>query len=927
MSQAENQDRAPLLATKCVAPQLPLALVSRPRLLMELDAMPTHHLVLLSASAGFGKTTLLSAWARQSHRQIAWLTLDEQDDDPIRFWTGVIAALRCADISLGEAAGALLHSPPPVQLSGALTSLINELAGLSQDVTLILDDYHVIREQTIHESLQFLLDHLPPCLHLLLASRIDPPLALARLRARGQLVEIRDTDLRLSSEEAASFLTEVMHLALSEEDLRRLQTRTEGWVAGLQLAALALRRHADVPAFLQAFTGSQRFILDYVQEEILEPLPEWQQRFLLYTAVLDRMNATICQALTGREDAQQILESLESANLFLVPLDEERQWYRFHALFREALLARLQATQPKEVSRLHRAAAAWYQQQGWLHEAISHALAAHDFSFVASLLEDSVERLYLQGELKTLLAWIKQLPEEILQAHPRLATSYLLAFHMLFPFSHQRQAERVSLHQLQEEVERLVQSDDLTALPHKERDRLHHRIMILKAWNLIAQALSDGNAEQLTSVAQQMQHLSLEDDLIWKLQQKGSLTIASRLAGDFPPMVSAIQEIRKMTRTMQNPFQEVQTLWGLIAALIALGRLRQAHDHCQELQHMVDHLGGPLPMAAYPDFFWAQLAYEWNDLERAKHAALIAIEKTAPLQYMDILMGAYEVLIRVHMVQGDMTRAEQAIREMEQMNRSAGIPLFRHWIESLRVHLWLAQGHLTQAAGWAERMVHRQEGLEYAREREALALVRVSLARNQSTQALQWLTALLSNAERVSRVGSVISILALQVVAQQAAGDVQEAQRVLLRLLTMTEPEGYMRVFLDTGAPMHQALQAFLKASQHEVSPLIDSYAHTVLDAFANEPLQEAMEQAISPTTQALAHTPSQAPSPLPEPLTPREQEVLLLLAQGASNQDIARQLVVSLATAKKHVANILSKLGAENRTQAIAYARSLALL
>jgi LuxR family maltose regulon positive regulatory protein len=684
------------------------------------------------------------------------------------------------------------------------------------------------------------------------------------------------------------------------------------------LAALSLRKHTDASAFIRGFTGNQRFIIDYVQEEILTSLPELQQRFLLETAVLDRMNAAVCQALTGREDAQQMLEALERANLFLVPLDEERNWYRFHALFREVLLARLQVVQPGRALRLHRAAAVWYEQRGWLHEAILHALAAQDFSFAASLLESNVERLYLQGELKTLLAWIKQVPESVLREHPRLATSYILTFNMTFPFAHQQLAERASLHQLMAQL--VVDQESLAS---QERDRLCNRITILKSWNLIAGALSDGNVEQLTSVVHQMQRVSLDDDIMWTLQHGGCLTIALRLAGNFPPMVAAIQELRTVSRTAQQRALESQVLWGLIAAQIALGQLRQAHDHCQELRHLVDRLGRPLPVAAYPDFFQAQLAYEWNDLDMAKSAALKAIEQAAPLQYMDILMGAYEVLVCVCIVQGDLSEAEQAVRELERLHQSADIPLFRPWIASVRVHLWLAQGRLTQAVDWVERSEHRQDVLAYPREREYLALVHVYLAMRQYPQALQWLNALLRSAEQVERMGSVIAILALQVAALQAAGNVQDARRVLQRLLTLTEPEGYVRVFLDAGEPMQQALRALLVAEQNSVSTDCISYIHALLAAFASGQGREATEKTLSPAVQPLTNT----PSPLPEALTPREQEVLLLLAEGASNQEIARRLVVSLATAKKHVANILSKLGAENRTQAIAYARSLSLL
>src|SRR6266550_1215453 len=842
-----------LLVTKFTIPPVRSLLLQRSHLLTVLDQSRSVPLTLLSASAGFGKTTLLSAWANQSTSQVAWLTLDEQDNDPTRFWAYVIAALRHSGYRLstvGEAALAMLQSPQPPLLTGALTSLINELAALRQEIALILDDYHLISEQAIHKSLQFLLDHLPPCLHLLLASRVDPPLALSRLRARGQVVEIRDTDLRLSGKEAVSFLTQIMGLILSEEDISRLETRTEGWIAGLQLAALSMRRHHDVSAFIQAFTGSHRLILDYVQEEILEPLPQAQQRFLLHTSVLDRMNADVCRALTGEQASQQMLESLERANLFLIPLDEERHWYRFHTLFREVLLARLQATQPEQVARLHREAALWYQHQQWPYEAILHALATQDFLFVAELLEGYVERLYLQGELKTLLAWIKLLPQEVLRAHPRLATSYMLAFHLMFPFSPQQQQEKAYLHQLQEGVELLLQSEDQTTLPEAEQDRLRHRLIILDGWELAARALSDGDVEQLSGLAEQMQHMPLDDDTMWQQHQLAPFGMAWRMAGNFPPMVAALQESLKMTRMAQNRYLEAQILWGLIVALIALGQLSQARDRCQELLRLVDSLGRPLPVAAYPALFQAQLAYAWNQLEVAKSEALIAIEKTAPLQYMDILMVAYEVLFRVCMAQGDLTGAEQAVREMERVNQSAGIPLFRPWIEGLWAHLWLARGDLTRAVDWAEHTSYRQDVLFYSREIAYLALVRVYLAELRYPLALQWLAALLSSAEQFAREGSIISILALQVAALQASGATQEALRVLHRLLTLAEPEGYLRVFLDAGEPMQQALQAFLKTShmRASISPVpsaLASYASTVLAAFEREQHREGTPEII----------------------------------------------------------------------------------
>ena len=923
-----------VLVTKVTIPPLRSVRLPRSHLLEALEQSRSVPLTLLSAGAGFGKTTLLAAWAQREGRntgRVAWLSLDEQDNDPTRFWTYVIAALRHSGPRLsavGEAALAMLHSSQPPLLTSALTSLINDLAALAQDTTLILDDYHVIREQAIHDSLQFVLDHLPVCLHLLLASRVDPPLPLARLRARGHLAEIRDTDLRLDSTEAASFLKEVMKLSLSEQEMHLLERRTEGWIAGLQLAALSLRRHDDMSAFLKAFSGSHRLILDYVQEEILEPLPQAHQRFLLYTSVLERMNAELCQAVTGEQASQQMLEEMERANLFLIPLDEERRWYRWHTLFHEVLLARLQATEPDQVTGLHREAALWYQRQDWLHEAIPHAIASRDFWFVAELLEGCVERLSRQGELQTLLAWIKLLPQEVLRAHPRLAISYLFAFSVLFPFSPQQQEERAYLQQLRAGVELALERQDQLSLSQAERDRLRHRLTILDGWELVAEALSEGNVEQLSRLGEQVQDLPPDEDPLWQQYRLAPFPMAWRMAGNFPPVVAALQDMGETARLMQNPYQEVQALWGLIVALIALGQLSQARDHCERLRQLINSLGELLPLAAYPDVFQAQLAYEWNQPEVAKSKALLAIEKTAPLQYMDILMPAYEVLVRACVALGDLTKAEHAVHEMEQVNKHADIPLFRPWVESLQVQLWLAQGNLARAVEWTEHSPYRQDLLVYSRESTSLALVRVYLAQQKYVPALQLLAVLRSSAEHVARVGSIIPILALQVAALQASGASSEALEVLLHLLALAEPEGYVRVFLDAGEPMEQALQAFL-ATDHrqDVASAFVSYVQTLLDAFASKQYQATAQQATPLATPSPSGRPSHVVSSLPEPLTAREQEVLLLLAQGASNQEIADHLVVSLRTVKKHVSNLLLKLAAQNRTQAVAHAREFSLL
>lgn len=913
---------AQLLMTKITIPPLRARLLLRERLIALLNQASAVPLILVSASAGSGKSTLLSAWAHQSSSVVAWLTIDEQDDDPTRFWTYVVAALQHSGLPIGEAALAMLQSPQPPPLTSALTALINDLSALSPDTALILDDYHLISEPAIHNSLQFVLEHCPPCLHLFLASRGDPPLPLARLRARGQVVEVRATDLRLNGDEAARFLTEVMGLALTDEQIDRLATRTEGWIAGLQLAALSLRRHDDASVFIQSFAGSHRLILDYIQEEIIDPLPEAQQRFLLQTSVLGRLNADLCQALTEEPASQVFLEDMERSGLFLVPLDDERRWYRFHALFREVLLARLRATQPTEVARLHRIAALWYQRQGWPQEAIPHGLASQDFALVADLLESQTERLFLHGELKTLLTWVELLPQNVLRAHPRLATSYILAFQILFPFTEQQ--ENHFIRQLRADVERIVQSEDETELSLAERNQLRQRLKILGGWRLVARALSEGDVEQLTRVAEQAQELSLDDDSMWQQHRLGPLAMAWRMAGNFPPMLSALQANRLTT---QNLYLESQFLWGLVTALIACGQLREAHDRCRELQQIVDRLGRPLPVAAYPDLFQAQLAYAWNQLDVAKSAARKAIEQTTPLQYMDILMVAYEVLVRVCLAQNDLVGAERAVQDMERVYRSAEIPLFRPWVESLQVQIWLARGDLVPAADWADNSLYRREEPVYPREGAYLTLARVDLALGRYPQALSRLAGLLRAAVQVARVGSVLSILALQVAALQASGASPDALRVLPRLLALTEPEGCVRVFLDAGQPMRRAIQILLANAPTALSPSLAAFAQTVSDSFAREQPAAATETPTTLIAPSPSRPPSSAESPLIEPLTPREQEVLRLLATGATNQEIADRLVVSLTTVKKHVGSLLLKLAAENRTHAVARARELALL
>jgi len=894
-----------LLVTKFTIPPLRSVLLARSHLLEVLEQSRSVPLTLLSASAGFGKTTLLSAWARESSGQVAWLTLDEQDNDPTRFWTSVIAALRHGGTPLGEAAEALLHAPQSSLLTSALTSLINDLAALAQDTALILDDYQVISEPAIHASLQFALDRLPPRLHLCLSSRVDPQLPLARLRAKGQVVELREPELRLRGDEAAGFLKEVMGLSLSTEEIGRLEQRTEGWVAGLQLAALSLRRHPDASAFLQAFTGSQRFLLDYVQEEILEPLPQGQQRFLLHTSVLDRMNAETCQALTGEQASQQLLESLERAHLFLIPLDEERRWYRFHMLFREVLLARLQAREPEQVARLHREAALWYAARGLLHEAIPHTLEAGDFESAADLLERWIVPQYWRNEFHLLRRWAERLPDAVLHARPELSFTYVTAVVLTSPRGPRTlEHVEVSLRQTEEGFRARGDRVGLGAALVVRAVLTSHQGAFAQAFALGRQALD----------------VLPEDEIHWRGHALCLVGMEAAFAGE-------LTRAQALLRQGLALYERAETLPGTQSALATLGDvcLDQGELHLaaryfhqalasSEAQRVLAHLQLTLQTGERETYYerrarygLAQLAYEWNDLDAAARELGEAL--LGPSEWRHMLTGGVLLQVRLLLARG---AAEQAREVLADLAVQASRPEVLRELQMCQAYLALAVGDLTTAQRWAASAAPEPAPLALSRrEEEALLLARVRLAEGQAEAALDVLARWQQEARTSERQRSALHLLVLGALAHQASGAGPQARATLLQALRLARPEGYQRLFLDEGQPIASLLQTLLPELREEA---LSAYVRTLLRASRSA---QAKPEAL----------PEGAASFLLAPLTPRERRVLQLLAEGASNQEIAKALVVSLATAKKHVASILSKLGAENRTQAIARARALSLL
>jgi LuxR family maltose regulon positive regulatory protein len=933
-----SQNNIPLLATKHTPPRLPATLVRRERLLQDLDAVLDHRLLLFSAPAGSGKTTILSARAAQSPHTIAWLSLDELDNDATRFWASVIAALRLSDTCLseiGSLALAMLYAPQPQPLSTVLTTLINEVLGYSDEIILILDDYHVIEDQTIHDAMLFLLDHLPANLHLILSSRVDPEFPLARWRMRGQMAEVRETDVRFTKEEADSFLRQEMDLSISLEDVQLLADRTEGWIAGLQLAALSIRSQQNPSAFLQHFTGCQRFILDYVQEEILQHQPLPVQRFLLQISVLSRMNAALCQVLTDDPASQELLEALEHNNLFVVPLDEQRQWYRLHTLFREVLLARLQATQPNLVPSLHQRAAHWYAEQGYVHEAITNALTAQDYSFAASVMERAARQLWLQGEAKTVSTWLLQLPDTILQAHLDFALTSalnLLSSTQYMP-EQQRTAAQTQSERLIARVEQALQSTE--ELSPSEEQRLHNRIHLLHGLVRMSAAFRAGNMLQVRHIAQQMQPLAKDEHVAWKWFPLYGLFVSAQMLGDSVLLLPELLAIKQQALQEQDHTTAIVVMCWIAGAFLYAGQLHSLQQECLQVQHLLEQSGDQVAVAAYPAFDLSFLYYAWNQLEKAEACLQTTIQHAYHWQDMNLLVWSYSASVKVLLASGKMVEAEQALQEVQNLIQQTGFTVYEPDVMAAQVSLWLAQGNLSAASVWANQYIFNSEALEYIREEEYLALARVYLAQQQYEQCLQLLARLISRMEQVERQWDIIHFLALQVVALHNSGQISQAQQVTVRLLTMTESEDHIRIYLDAGQPMRQVLKTLLNAphdaeTSRPVVPI--SYVSTLLETFEQEERKHT-SRASTPVSRATETLPSPPQSPssaqpgLYEPLSPQEQRVLRLLVAGRTYAEIAQELIVSLNTIKTQVSSIYRKLGVSRRAEATAVSQRLHLL
>jgi LuxR family transcriptional regulator, maltose regulon positive regulatory protein len=892
--------------------------VPRPRLGEFLNEGIGRKLTLISAPAGFGKTTLLSEW-RMLHLggeyPLTWVSLEEADNDPTRFLSYLIAALQVIEANVGEAVLASLRSPQPPPTESVLTALINDIASISEDFALVLDDYHLIAHEAVHGAVTFLLDHLPPQAHLVISSRADPPLPLARLRARGQMTEIHADDLRFTPEETVAFLRGSMGLDLPEGSVAALEERTEGWIAGLQLAALSMRGREDISGFIAKLRGSNRYVLDYLAEEVLRHQPDDLEAFLVQTSILDRMSGPLCDAVTDREDGQEMLESLERANLFTIPLDEERRWYRYHHLFSEFLRERLHRTQPDQEPRLHRKASAWYEHNGLVHEAVDHALAAADLETGARLIEDNFRDMLAHGEATLLLNWLEALPEELVRSRPQLCIPCAWARLLT------GQLEGAEL--CVQDLELMVDADfppDRHEVPssNEEVAAVSGEAAAIRAFIVRTR----GHVSRSLELSRRALGLLREDNFTLRGIVALNLGGAYSMSGDLAAAEAALTEAITASRRANNAFGVLLAMRELAELQVMGGRLHLAADLYRQSLRIAEQR--PFPAASLAHVGMGELLYEWNDLDGAMHHLTEGVELGERSGSTNIIFPSHALLARVKWAQGDLDGAVRIIQEDEHYVHSLNLSsrdLNR--IVAYGARLRLAQGNASAAARLlGQRSIGVDDQVDHLSVFEYLVLARVLIAQNENDAGLDLLERLLRVAEATRSMGSAIEILAVLALAVGAQGDEAQALAALERALALAEPESYVRTFVDEGTPMAALLQKSLRARRRqrligsqEASP---EYVGALLMAFR----RSSVSRTLSTETELL-----QAVQPHPDPLSARELEVLRLVAAGNSNRDISAQLFVTVDTVKKHLTHIFAKLGVSSRTQALARARELGLI
>jgi LuxR family maltose regulon positive regulatory protein len=884
---------APLLATKLYISPVPPKVVRRPRLLERLNQGLHHKLTLVSAPAGFGKTTLVSDWVASCERPVAWLSLDEGDNDPVRFLSYFIAALRTVAPNIGDGVLGVLQTPQPPPIEAILTALLNEIASVPDNFVLVLDDYHLIDAKPVGNALTFLVEHLPPQMHLVIATREDPQLPLARLRARDQLTELRVTDLRFTPTEAAEFLSQATGLDLSAEDIDALEVRTEGWIAGLQLAAISMQGNKDTTGFIKSFTGSHHFVMDYLVEEVLQQQPESVQTFLLRTSILDRMCGPLCDAvlLDPSASGQETLGYLEHANLFIVPLDSERRWYRYHHLFadllRQRLLQRLHqsSTSSAEDERdgaaeLHKRASQWYEENGLEIEAFQHAAAANDVERAERLSEGKGIPLHFRGAAAAILNWLESLPAAVLNARPSLwikFASLLLINGQTTGVGEKLQAAETALQ---------------GAEPSDRSRYLVGQIATARA----TLALTRYDIEKMLAQSRRALEYLHPNNLSLRANANWTMGYAYALQGDRVAARRALDEAISLSQAARNVFTA-------ILATIGIGNIQEADNQlfqaAETYRRVLQWAGDqPLQIIYEAHLGLARVLYEWNDLGAAEQQGQQSLHLARQYErVIDRFIVCEVFLARLKLAQGDIAGAAAILAQANQSAHQQNFVYRIPEVAAAQVLTLLRQGNLAAAGELAQ--AHKLP----------MSQARVHLAQGDPAAALSILEPLRRHMEAKGWEDERLKVMVLQAVALQAHGEKENAVQLLGKALALAEPGGFIRIFIDEGIQMARLLA---DAIAHRMMP---DYTRKLLAAYESEE-QEHEGNRYPPASQSLV-----------EPLSQRELEVLQLISQGLSNSEISERLFLALDTVKGHNRKIFGKLQAQRRTEAIARARELGLL
>jgi len=914
MTPPSPDDAGPLLETKFYVPRLRRGVVVRPRLSERLRRGAESKLTLISAPAGFGKTTLLAEWLAAGpagRPSVAWLSLDSTDNHPVSFWTYLIAALQSVAPEVGASALSLLRAPEPPPIERVLAPLLNELAAVAHDIVLVLDDDHAVDAHEVQAGMAYLLEHLPPRIHIVIATRADPALPLGRLRGRGELVEIRAADLRFTPDEATAYLNEIMGLDLTVSDIAALEERTEGWIAALQLAALSIQGRDDIPGFIAGFAGDDRYIVDYLVEEVLQRQPERVRRFLLETSILGRLTSSLCDAVTGQDDGRAMLDALDRGNLFLVPLDDRRRWYRYHQLFADVLRAHLLDEQPDRLPALHRRATEWFEANGERDEAIRHAFAGGDLERAADLVELAIPAMGRDRRESTMRGWLEALPDESIRSRPVLSDGYAGALLV------RGEVEGVDAHLADAERWLAMTAEALAAQAPRPAamvvadEAAFRSLPASVAIHRAGLARKVGDDDATVAHARRALELVGDDDHLGRGGGAALLGLAYWAVGDLDAAERSYAEAMASLVKAGHRSDVIGLSLGLADMQLVQGRLDEALRTYGKGLEIATTEGGPvLRGAADMHVGIGEVLRQRDDLAgAARHlqaAADLGDDNGLPQNpYRSRVAAA-----GIRQAEGDPGAALELLAEADRLYANDFSPDVRP-VGAMRARVWIALGRLAEATSWArDSGISDADDLSYVREFEHLTLARLLLAQaaidhgdDRLDAALRLLDRLLAAAQAGGRTGSEIEILVVQALARRARGDASGALVALERAITLAEPEGYVRVFADEGEAMTGLLKAAISRRDHP------GYVRRLMAATAGPPTAKRIDQ------------------PLVEPLSERELEVLRLLASELDGPEIARELTVSLPTVRTHTQNIYTKLGVNSRRAAVRRADELGLL